>query len=295
MLVVLFVTSIALTYACKQVNSPFEQDSQQEQTIEGLNINVKYAESYDQTEITYSRLWPQGISAGLNKSQTNGGELLVDYEKTREIIAYDEEGYMTSITEFLEGDGEMNMPEEAYNELKSTMPAKSANYDPIIRTEFKDGVLIYIAKSGRIIERYPVDKELYKVDPTLFDSLLQNNDNTQQAVKNNLLKIENSGVVYNRVGDRYVEFRRKADAQNARDGISEEQYVLDLQNGNILLYAKINSKGEIISLTRSHFESKNGFPILASEERFTYGKINNAWGIIQRTTMNRENIKIIHN
>ncbi|MCH2450693.1 MAG: hypothetical protein MK198_11175 [Gracilimonas sp.] len=292
---VLLGVCMLLTYGCKQVNNPLES-SNEELSIEGLNINVKYAESYDQTEITYSRIWPKGISTGFDKAKsTSGGELMVDYERTHEIIAYDEEGYMSSVSEFLEGDGEMNMPEAVYENLKDQMPARSVDHDPLVRTEMIDGQLNYYSKSGKLMNSYPVNRELYKIDPALLDSLKFGNSDTNESVQSNIQALENAGIVFNRIGDRYIEYEKVASSINRADGIAKEQYVLNLQNGNIILYATYNPSGDLLALNRSNFKEVNGISILNNEEQFTFGEINNSWGIIQRRTITRENIKIVHN
>ncbi|MEP1304927.1 MAG: hypothetical protein ABJK11_03485 [Balneola sp.] len=131
--ILLLGVGILLSFACKQATGSFDT-SEEKPIIEDLNINVKYAESYDQTVTTFSRIWPDDISAGFEKGKLNeGGELLVDYERTREVLAFDEDGYMSSVSEFLEGDGEMNMPEEAFNDFKDIMPARSNDYDPVVK------------------------------------------------------------------------------------------------------------------------------------------------------------------
>ncbi|MCP9292258.1 hypothetical protein [Gracilimonas sediminicola] len=296
MLVVLFVTSIVLTYACKQVNSPFEEASQQGQTIEGLNINVKYAEVYDQTEITYSRLWPQGISAGLNKSQSNGGELLVDYEKTREIIAYDEEGYMTSITEFLEGDGEMNMPEEAYNQHKATMPAKSADHDPVVKTEVKDGKVRSYTKSGKLKYESTYDPEEFWVDPASLELLVSATTDTsdvEQSIQSNIESLANDGISFSIVDEFYAKYNIKSPVEAQENGLAAYQLLMDLRNGNIIGSAILRSDGEYESVSFNMYKNVGNTQMLAYSEKYDYGVINGKWGITQRTVMHRENIKVI--
>jgi hypothetical protein len=291
----LFGAIVMLTAGCKQATGSLDI-AEEEPGIQDLNINVKYAESYDQTVTTYSRLWPEGISAGFGKGKLNeGGELLVDYERTREVLAFDEDGYMSSVSEFLEGDGEMNMPEETYNELKATMPARSNDYDPVVKTVMEGGSLDYYSESGELVFSYPVDKEEYWIDPAVFDSLKAHETETSQSVKNNLQKLTDEGIQFERIGEFYAGYSMEASAELKADGISKEKYVRDLRNGNILVYATLNPSGEYISVTRSSFSFHQGLPVLSSEERLQFGIINNSWGIIGRTKMTRQNIKVILN
>lgn len=295
-LALLFVTSIVLTYACKQVNSSFEEDSQQAQTIEGLNINVKYAESYDQTEMTFSRLWPKGIAAGLGKQSTTGGELLVDYERTREVLAFDEEGYMSSISEFLEGDGEMNMPEEAYNKHKATMPARSADHDPVVKTVMQDGTTKSYSKSGKLKYESTYDPEEFRVDPALLDLLetaAADTSDVEQSIQNNKEGLTNDGISFNIVDGFYAEYEISSSVEAQENGVPAYQLLQDLRTGDIVSSAVLRADGEYDSITFNRFKVVENTSILVYSEEFTFGNINGKWGVTQRSVMHRQNIKVI--
>ncbi len=293
--ILLLGVGILLSFACKQATGSFDT-SEEKPIIEDLNINVKYAESYDQTVTTFSRIWPDDISAGFEKGKLNeGGELLVDYERTREVLAFDEDGYMSSVSEFLEGDGEMNMPEEAFNDFKDIMPARSNDYDPVVKTVMENGSLDYYSKSGELIFSYPIDKEKYWIDPAVFDSLKAQEAETSQSVKNSLQQLVDEGIQFERIGEFYVGYSKESSIDLRTDGIAKERYVQDLRNGNILVYATIKPNGEYKSVTRSNFSFHKGLAVLSSEERLQFGTINNSWGIVGRTKMVRQNIKVILN
>lgn len=286
-----------LAFGCKQVNSPLEATSENGQTIEGLNINVKYAESYDQTEITYSRIWPEGISAGFDKSKsTSGGELLVDYERTNEVLAYDEEGYMSSVTEFLEGDGEMNMPEDTYNKLKSTMPAKSADYDPIVKIEYINGVEKRIGKSGNTLYETTYDEELFRIDVDLLDSLKSNeNQRTDESIRRNIERLENDGIDFQILEGRFASFNIKASSDLLENGIVKLRYLEDLQSGEIIRQEFLNKEGNPESIIFSAYKNIAGSSVLFHEESFFFGEINGKWGVTHRSAKNKTNFKIIKN
>lgn len=262
-----------------------------------MNINVKYAESYDQTEMTFSRQWPEGITSGFSKASSDGGELLVDYEKTKHILAFDTDGYMSMASEFIEGDGEMNMPESIYNSLKDDIPANGSDYDPIVRTEMKDGTLRYYAKSGVLVFEKALNKDEFWVDPEDLEALSStaNGNDTNQSIEGNLKKMEMSGVSFNRIGKYHVGYERKATPEDMEVGISKHQYVMDLRNGNINIYASIKPDGNYYSITKSNFSNINGSSILSSEEYFHFGEINNSWDVVTRRKMTRQNIQVIKN
>jgi hypothetical protein len=283
-----------LAFGCKQVNSPLEATSENGQTIEGLNINVKYAESYDQTEITYSRIWPRGISAGFDKSKsTSGGELLVDYERTREVVAYDEEGYMSSVTEFLEGDGEMNMPEQTYKKLKSTMPAKSADYDPIVKIVLQNGVSKSYARSGKLKYENNYNPEEFRVEPALLDVLKTNQEDTSDvelSVQSNIETLEQDGIQFELIDDYYAKYTLPATHQKNVSGL---QVVKDLRTGNIVAEAVIRDDGKYQSVSFNKYKGVKGLSVLSYKEKYTYGNLNGKWEITQRTVTHRQNINVI--
>lgn len=293
--IMLFGMCVLVSYGCKQVNNPLES-SNEKQSIEGLNINVKYAESYDQTEITYSRLWPKGISEGLNKQSSSGGELLVDYERTREVLAFNEEGYMNSVTEFLEGDGEMNMPEEAYNNLKSTMPAKSADHDPVVKTVMQDGKSKSYTKSGELKYESTYDPEEFRVDPVLLEQLGPTDNDTSdvdQNIQKNIEGLTNNGIAFDIVDGFYAKYQISASTQAQEDDIPGYLILQDLRTGDIVSSAMFRPDGKYRTITFNRYKLVENTSILAYSEKFKFGEISGKWGVIERSVLHRENIKVI--
>lgn len=297
-LLIVVLGCLLLTAGCQQFNSPVE-NSESELTIEGLNINVKYAESYDQTVTTFSRIWPQGISAGLGKGKAStGGELMVDFERTHEIIAFDEEGYMSSVSEFLEGDGEMNMPEEVYNRLKTTMPARSNDFDPVVRTEMKDGKTLMFGKSGELKFEQEYDPEVFRITQAELDSLeawYERSNNTDQSVQKNLLSLNKQGMDYERVGEFHVSYTIEAGNEEQQKGISSYHYTDDLRTGLTAQLVILRTDGKYDSIVRSRYQKVSGIPVLSSSVRYTYGLVNEKWDIAYREKTTRENIKVTRN
>ena len=90
-------------------------------------------------------------------------------------------------------------------------------------------------------------------------------------------------------------YEREATREDAELGITKHQYLMDLRNGNINIYASVMPDGKYYSITRSKFTLVNGSSVLASEEYMHFGKINNTWDVITRRKMTRQNIQIIKN
>lgn len=294
----LFGVGILLSFACKQATGSLDI-SEEEPIIEDLNINVKYAESYDQTVVTYSRLWPEGISAGIGKSKnSSSGELLVDYERTREVLAFDEDGYMSTVSEFLEGDGEMNMPEEAYNELKSTMPARSNDYDPVVKTVMEDGNLYQYGKSGNLKYQSEYDPETFRITQAELDSMevwANTSGDTENSIQNNLLNLSQQNIKYDRVGDYYVSYQIETRDRERKHGIEAYKYVDDLRTGLTKQLIVLRTDGKYDSVIRSMHQIVNRIPVLVSESRYTFGEVNGEWTVAYKQRTTRENINVTRN
>lgn len=294
----LFGVLAIIIASCTQMESPFSVQEPDVKSFEDLNINVKYAESYDQTTITYSRHWPSSISTGLAKTVSDGeGEIMVDYERVHEIVAFDEDGYMSTSIEFLEGDSEMNMPESAYEELSEVMPAKASDYNPVTRIIIDDGKISQYGKNGDLLFELPIDKESYRIDPKLLNAAeaTSQSQNAHSAVQGNIAYLNSIGINHSIIGEFYAKYETKAAGLDLEDGVDKKQYVRDLRNGNLLVYAEINSDGKYLNIIESRYTDIEGASILSSESYYTFGDINGKWGISERSVMTRENIKIIKN
>lgn len=296
--ILLFGVCIVLSFACKQATSSFET-SEDEVSIEELSINVKYAESYDQTVTTFSRLWPEGVSAEFGKGKaSSGGELLVDYERTREILAFDENGYMSTVSEFLEGDGEMNMPEEAFNEFKSSMPARSNDYDPVVKTVMEGGKTFMYGKSGKLKYQFDYDPKDYKASVDELDSLKawqDQNQDTENSIKRTLKSLNQEGINFDRVGDFHVTYNLEAELDEQEKGLLVYQYTDDLRTGLTAQLVVLRTDGNYESIVRSKYQIIDNVPMLALETRYSFGDVNGKWGITYRQRMTRENIKLVRN
>jgi hypothetical protein len=294
-----FFLALAVVIAgCTSIDAPVGTDDNGVKSFEDLNINVKYAESYDQTTVTFSRHWPNSISTSLAKNVEGGGELMIDYERVHEVIAFDEDGYMSSTLEFLEGDSEMGMPESVYEQVKAEMPAKDPSDNPVAKIVMTDGLMRQYGKDGTIKSEFPIDKEALRIDPEWLEVLRDSTSdegNTQNTIKNNIRVLEDSGIKYSVVNGFYAKYEMPPSPEGVADGVSKQEYVRDLRNGNIISYAELNAKGEYLNVTESRYSTIEGIPVLKHEVYYTFGNVNGHWGISERSVMTRENIQIIIN
>lgn len=290
-------TICLITIGCSSENTPFGVNEESStKTIDNLNVNVKYAESYDQQYVVYSRKWPKSVATSLSKKKSGNGELLVDFEETHEIVGFDEEGYMYSYKEFLEGDGEMNMPQQVYNDLRETIPARQNDYDPIVKIEMKDGVTKSFGKSGRLVSEYAYDPEEFRITPEILDSLASlNNDSTEveNSIRNNINRLEDENVTFAVVENFYAKYDKQASSEAIDKGIGSYKFFEDLRTGNIVQSAVMREDGQVDSITMNRYKNVNGTQVLLSEETFRFGNLDGEWQVIERSEMLRYNIKVI--
>lgn len=292
----LFGVLAIIIASCTQVESPFSVQEPDVKSFEDLNINVKYAESYDQTTITYSRHWPSSISTGLAKTTSDGeGEIMVDYERIHEIIAFDEDGYMSSVTEFLEGDEKMNMPESVFNDLKTKMPARGINNDAIVREEMSDGLVKLFTRSGNLLYELPYNPEEYRVELSELEAFEEwaKTQNSEKSIESNLKKLELEGLDFSVIEGIYAKYS-VVDQINNSEKIRFE-YIDDLRTGLNLQTITYRADNRIENVQLNSYQIVSGVPILSGQVTYQYRNVNGSWDVAYRTQMTRNNIKIAKN
>ena len=233
--------------------------------------NVKYQESYKEKELTYSRVWPQGIVEGLSKSNPNT-EILADYEHIKKTLGFDDEGNMFYSYEVVDGDLGLNMPEDLFNELKDKMPARSDEDKGIKSFVMKDGMMTYTDFNGQILNETPYDILEFQIDPEKYDSLQASQETTAEAkISRTIRNLEASGIDFKIHNAEFAFYSLESD-DNHDFSIDK---IIDLKTGN-----------EIKSATKL----PNG-----KYESLFLGEINGDWEVVKRRVTNRSDIKVIIN
>ena len=266
------------------------------EVISGLTINVKYAESYDQTQITFSRHWPSTIATDFEKGKvSDNGEIMVDYENANIVVAYDEKGYLTYLKNYIEGDEELNMPESIYNNLRKTMPARDNIRRPMVREEMKDGIVKTFDRDGNVIHELPYDEELYKIPEEELEmySDWKEQYSTENSIQSSIQNLDKQGINYE-VSDEYF---AKYSMVSGED-LSEElrfEYVDDLRFGLPVSMVAYKENGNVESVQLSQYSRIKGYPMLTKQVTYQYGEVNGNWEIAYRTVLTRNNIKVTNN
>ncbi len=288
---------LILFAGCTSSDNPFSSESTESSiSIDDLNINVKYAESYDQTTITFSRHWPEGITAGFGKMiSPNNGEMMIDYENVNKTISYDHEGYISTIIEFIDGDETMNMPEYYYDSIKDEIPSRSSNYDPIVKEIMTNGVRRVYGQSGSLKFEKTYDLEDFRLTANELDSIDIWFDilGTSNAINSNIDRMNLEGINF-QIEDNYYVRYSKSITNRENQEVSFE-YLDDLRTGLNIQTIAYDYLGRATSITLNTYSRVDGLPILNNQSLYQFGDLNDKWQIVYRTVMTRENIQILKN
>jgi hypothetical protein len=296
--VAVILTMLLFLTGCTESNNPFSPEkSEPTVTVDDLNISVKYAESYDETSMYFSRRWPKSMSHGFAKTMNEDGEIMTDYERTSKTIAYDEEGYLYTITEFLEGDSEMNMPESIHEAIKHHKPGEDINKDPVVREEFSKGESYLYGKSGKVISQHSFNPEDFRLDQESLEilaSYVENSSSNDQNVSNRIDNLNSSGLSYQIKNSFYADVEETVSDQTTSK-ISKLKYRLDLRTGMKVEEIAYDLQNRPIHYRISSYANIEGTPMLQRELFYEYGELNNNWEIIGRNVITRTNHNIIRN
>lgn len=292
----LSILAILFSSGCTGDNlSLVETDKGLSSSSELLAPNIRYQLSYDEELITYSKVWPEDITSGLYKqTKSSDLELVMDYEAKSQKLGFDEEGNMIITYEYRDGNEEMNMPSDLYEQVKDEMPAQAPDHRPTASFQLKDGLMTYFDEAGEIIsqESYPTDK--YRLDPAIIDSMraeAESNASPDAKIARNLKLLDMEGLNYSLIGESYASFLIDINEY----GVSRYEKMIDLKTGEEVKSAVILENGEYESITVMKYETVNGHSVLSNSETLNFGMHNGEWSVTGRTLLTRNNINVIFN
>ncbi len=265
-----------------------------------LSPDIVFQVSYDQKTMTFRPFWPGDMVAGSAKGKSRSGdsERMIDYENVHEVTAYDLDGYMQMSREYLEGNADLTMPEDLYEDVKDEMPAPESGYDPVVRSELSNGTLTYYSRSGEVAYQFGVNEEELRIAPATLDSLRQasqNTSGTENKAAQNLAALEKQNVSFKKLDDRHILLERKAKPGVDDEGVAGFKEVLDLSINRAVRSAVLREDGTYQSLTLMNYQKVSGYPVMANSETLHFGMVNGEWGVKERTVRNRNNIEVHFN
>lgn len=262
-----------------------------------LSPDVRLQIAYDQTEATYASVWPQVIVGNESKSSKSEDEAvyMTEYEKTREVRSYDQDGYLTSSYEFVEGHPGMNMPADAYNDLKPDMPYNPQDENPVVRSELKGNTMTVYREDGSIARQRPVDPEAFRLSPAELDSLktlAESNATIDERRQRARRSLQARGASLRQLDENRVSFTQSV--SNA-GGVSSVEKVVDLRIGEpiYLKYRLKNGNTDMVQTRRYGFY--NGVPFPTRKVTYSYDDRSGTWGVVSRTEVVRKNVSIRFN
>jgi hypothetical protein len=302
-LAVLAIGGLAFTFTgCDDTSvapPPTEERSTQPTDGEApLPPDVRLRIQYDQTEVTYSNVWPGSI-VGNNtqgkeaRSKEQGAKLMTDYEKIHEIRSYDNEGYLHRSYEYLDGSHPgQNMPPEAYSQLKSEMPYDPKDRNPVTRFELAGNSMKFIREDGTVAHQAPVDPERYRVDPSKLDSLrnlrtdTSDTESRRTAIRRSLRQ---QGLSLTQIDKNRVSFTRKLDGKSIA---SEVKKVVDLRIGRPIYLKYLLKNGKTDMVITYNYVRKSGLPVKKRSVTYNFDDRTGDWGVVSRTEILRRDISV---
>lgn len=299
---VLAVAGFALTVAgCDDTSvAPPAPGSSSEPTDSGAPLppDVRLRIQYDQTEVTYSNVWPGSIVGNdeAKAAKEEGAKLMTEFEKTHEVRSYDDEGYLTASYKYLDGNHPgMNMPADAYSDLKSEMPYDPNDENPIAGSELNGSTIKYVRADGSEARSRPIDPEKFRIDPAKLDSLSNQQDDTSDVDSRRsavLGSLQNRGISFRRLDKNRVVYDQKI--EDVR-GTSSVKKVIDLRFGKpiYMKYKLKNGNTDMVETRR--YARKSGLPVLMKSVTYNYDDRTGSWGVVSRTEVTRRNVSVQFN
>lgn len=259
---------------------------------------VRYQVAYDQTEMTYSLQWPEGIAGGVDgqarASGTDGAELLTDYEHVRLEMGFDDQGRFSQVITFLEGDEEMGMPEEVFESVQGSMIPRSPGANPIVREVMARGKRTSYGRNGSAVREMAYDVSAYDVSPQALDSLRRAaaavEDDTQSRVDANLARLRLGGVQPRLVGETSALIDQQETFDNGQTALTRQ--LVDLRHGQPVRMAVRDNGGRYLFYKEFQYAEVDGATVATYEVAYDFGDVDGRWTTLTKTTTARENIRV---
>ncbi|PEN13821.1 hypothetical protein CRI94_07085 [Longibacter salinarum] len=261
-----------------------------------LGPNVRLQISFDETDATYSSVWPDVIVGNESKSAKSEGTVyMTEYEETSQVRSYDREGYLTSSSRFIEGHPGMNMPADLYAELQNDMPYDPEDENPVVRSEVKNGRLTAYHADGSVARQRSVDPEAFRLSPEAMDSLEARSTvsaSVDERREQTLTSLRSRGVSFRQLDDNRVSFTKSV---SSSEGAPTVETVVDLRIGEPI-YLKYRLKnGNVDMVQTRRYGMYSGMPFPERIVTYKYDDRKGEWGVVSRSETIRSNINVRFN
>ncbi len=255
-----------------------------------INIPLLRVE-YDEKATTYAFHWPGNMihKDGLGKTAEDDDALfLKDYQYVHKQMDIDEDGYFSFESENIEGNENIRMPEEIWDQTANIRPAQDPGTISTVRMVTSNGTVQRIGTNGEIISSTSYDPEGYRIDPALLDSMYTSEcDTCLEKVSNSIVSMRQSGTEFNMVD----EFHAKIVTQiNDEPVFSKVVRVVDLRTGLAKKVAMYRDDGRFDSISLIQYSIISGYPVRSKVTTYRFGDVNNNWQAKTVKYIDRHNI-----
>ncbi|MFQ6606000.1 MAG: hypothetical protein ACE5D8_10705 [Fidelibacterota bacterium] len=267
---------------------------------EQLNIPL-FRMEYDQETVTTSTRWPNHIigRAGRGKTTEGEAEYLVDYANTHTTFTIDDSGYIGIRTDWLEGNADIPMPMDMWNQVKDETNPFHPDHKSKVAFELKDGTYTSYATDGSIIATYPYPADSLKLDTDLISidsiayylgyTMSSDSADMKADIMNHLMQ---EGVNFRLLGDYEILVVKTKHSQEREFLV---KMVVNTKTGRIQRRAMYDTQGNLDQVTLLSYDLISGMPFPV--QIITYNIATNHNGerdIIAKTIETRSNISIQH-
>jgi|GEM_PF-2709536 len=252
---------------------------------------------YEEQSITTSYEWPENLvyTGGLGKAVTEDMEYLVNYSRTHCSYAIDDSGYISFVKEWLEGNADLQMPEEMWEQVEDLTHPIHPSSNPPTRIEFLNGVYNAYGEDGSIIRSSTYDAELLRVNPSTVDldsftiALTQFNSSStlSMPISEIMASMSNENNQVVQLGDQEVMVEQENENQ------SKVKYVVNSSTGVLSRSAFYNQNEQLELITKYSYSSDSGISIPIQILQFRIGdRMDGARGVLTKTLVTRSNLNV---
>ncbi len=292
----LLLCGLLVLSSCSKPSSVNSELDLSHNTDDLLNPNISFQISYDQKSMVFTPFWPEDVVAGFkSKSVSEDTEMLIDYDHTREYVAFDQDRNMILQVDYLEGTRSQGMPDDLYSEVKTDMPDRSDDKQ-VVSTRVGNGLITYVYSDGtetsESLDKMVIDDEAYEY----WRSLYENRQDTSASAKiaQNLEELRQSGISFKQLDGSTVYFELQPDGDEQPD-IGQIRQKMDLKTGDIVMSATQFKDGRYESVSYMSYKLVRNISVLQNSETYVFGSYNGEWQAVQKHVINRENISIATN
>jgi hypothetical protein len=261
-------------------------------TSQKADAGVIYKISYD---LVTAEFIPDVLARANNAKQKGDGFVLDNYERVRQSVTIDDNGNLRIVTEWPDGDADMNMPAEVYHRTAHLMPAPAHDYKPVAKSEMANGFIRYYSAGGEILREYAVDESQFRVESNRIRELLAESRkplDINERISQVLSSLNKHGGVVRRVNHRYAEISA---TKAIPAGVIHQKQVVDLTLGVVVRSEERGPGNRLLNREFMNYAKTDNIPVLKNSVIENYGERNGSWGLSSRKIINRDNFELFVN